>query len=69
MKVEKNCSYTISLDEKEAQLWKLFVGCFNVHDIKDIFNIEEEESTYTTNSPEVQAISHMMDCMYANIEE
>ena len=68
MKIEKNCSYTISLDEKEAQLWKLFVGCFNAHDIKDTLNSDGEESPYTINSPEVEAISHMIGCMYDNIE-
>lgn len=67
MKVEKNCSYTISFNEKEAQLWKLFLGCFSVNDIRDMLN--DSDNDYTADSPEVMSISRMIACMYDSIEE
>lgn len=67
MKVEKNCSYTISFNEKEAQLWKLFLGCFSVNNIRDMLN--DSDNDYTADSPEVMSISRMIACMYDSIEE
>ena len=69
MKVENNCSYTISFNEEEAQLWKLFVGCFSVNDIRDMLNDCDSDNDYTADSPEVMSISRMIACMYDSIKE